>query len=63
MTQYPKWKYHRTLPARIVQDPAAEAALGDGWADWPGAFAEPEAIEKDGEEEPAKRRGRRKNQE
>ena len=36
--EYPKWKYHRTKPAVIVADPEAEADLGDGWADRPGAF-------------------------
>jgi hypothetical protein len=42
-TEYPKWKYHRSLPACTVQDPEQEANLGDGWADHPSAFdAEPE---------------------
>jgi hypothetical protein len=40
MQEYPKWKYHRTLPARTVNDPEQEAALGDGWADTPAVFAE-----------------------
>ena len=35
---YPRWKYHRTLPAVIVEDPEAEADLGEGWADTPAAF-------------------------
>ncbi len=41
---YPKWKYHRTLPACVVPDPQAEAALGEGWANTPAAFAEPETL-------------------
>jgi hypothetical protein len=35
MICYPKWKYHRTLPARTVADQTAEAALGSGWVDHP----------------------------
>jgi hypothetical protein len=33
--EFPKWKYHRSLPARMVNDPEQEAALGAGWADHP----------------------------
>src|SRR5262245_56057777 len=33
--RYPKWKYHRIQPAVIVQDPQAEAALGEEWRDRP----------------------------
>ncbi len=36
--EYPKWRYHRTEPAVIVEDPQAEADLGEGWADTPAAF-------------------------
>jgi len=36
--EYPKWKYHRTEPAVIVEDPLAEAELGEGWGDRPAAF-------------------------
>ena len=42
--EFPKWKYHRELPARIVDNAEQEAALGNGWADTPAAFAEP-AVE------------------
>jgi len=35
--EFPKVKYHPTKPARIVQDSAAEAALGDDWTDSPFA--------------------------
>ena len=35
---YPRWKYHRTKPAVIVEDPEAEAELGEGWVDTPAAF-------------------------
>ena len=33
--QYPKWKFHISKPALIVNDAAAEAALGEGWYDHP----------------------------
>jgi hypothetical protein len=42
---YPRWKFHRTLPARVASNPDFEAALGPGWADSPAAFNEPVAIE------------------
>lgn len=32
---YPKWRYHATKEACIVDTPEAERALGDGWADRP----------------------------
>jgi hypothetical protein len=35
--EFPKAKYHPTKPARIVQDSAAEALLGDDWTDRPSA--------------------------
>lgn len=31
--QFPKWKYHRTETARVVNDADEEDALGDGWFD------------------------------
>ena len=37
---YPSWRYHRTKSAVIVENPQAEAELGEGWADRPGAFKE-----------------------
>jgi hypothetical protein len=37
---YPKWLYHRTEAARLVQDPDEESALGAEWAETPAAFAE-----------------------
>ena len=33
--EFPKWKYHATESARIVHNPAEEAALGDGWVNSP----------------------------
>lgn len=39
MKKYPRWMYHRTLPATIVNDRDAElACLESGWADTPAAF-------------------------
>lgn len=40
---YPRWKYHRSEPAVIVETPEAEAKLGAEWSDTPAAFDEPEA--------------------
>lgn len=40
---YPTWRYHRTRPACIVKDPAADAALGEGWTDTPAPFLNPAA--------------------
>lgn len=40
--EFPKWKYHRTKEAELVQDAAAEKALGRGWGDAPFAHDEPE---------------------
>ena len=34
---YPSWRFHRTKPAVVVEDPQAEADLGDGRADRPNA--------------------------
>jgi len=36
---YPRWKYHRSKPAVIVESAQEEIALGSGWADSPAAFA------------------------
>jgi hypothetical protein len=35
---YPKWMYHATLPACVVQDPIEQEELGDDWAETPAAF-------------------------
>jgi hypothetical protein len=42
--QYPKWRYHATEAARIVNDPLEEAQLGEGWGDAPVEAAAP-AVE------------------
>jgi hypothetical protein len=34
--------YHRTEPARIVDDPVEQDALGPEWAETPAAFDTPE---------------------
>jgi hypothetical protein len=36
--KYPTWRYHASLPARIVNGPEEDAALGPEWADTPAAF-------------------------
>ena len=39
--QYPKWLYHKTESAVIVQDEAAQKELGKGWEETPFNQAEP----------------------
>lgn len=39
MNEYPAWRYHRSLPAKIVQTAKEDAALGPDWADTPAAFS------------------------
>lgn len=41
-TEFPKWKYHATEPARIVNDQDEEDALGAGWHNTPVKGNEPE---------------------
>jgi hypothetical protein len=41
---YPKWKYNKTKPAVVVNDPGEEKKLGSGWQDTPFAPGEPEPI-------------------
>lgn len=33
--QYPKYKYHATEPAKVVDSADEDSALGDGWVDSP----------------------------
>jgi hypothetical protein len=33
--EFPKWKFHKTSPATIVQNADEESALGSGWKDEP----------------------------
>lgn len=42
--EFPKVKYHRTLPPVTIADPGAEEALGPDWADTPAAFLEPVVV-------------------
>jgi hypothetical protein len=37
--EYPKWVYHETQPAQIVDSPGQLEALGAGWTTVPGAPA------------------------
>ena len=39
---FPSWRYHKTLPACIVQNPEEEAALGLGWRNTPWTVPDPE---------------------
>lgn len=36
---YPSWRYHATLPARLVHNAAEDEALGPEWGKVPGAAA------------------------
>lgn len=60
MTFYPSWRYHRTEPARIVNDPAEEEALGAGWTDTPAAFDQGIATTPETEPETPKKPTRRR---
>lgn len=46
MSSYPKWLYHRSEPARIVEDQVEHLALGDGWVESP-ADVDASALEQD----------------
>lgn len=35
MSSYPKWLYHPTEPAVVVEDEASHKALGPGWVESP----------------------------
>lgn len=40
MHTHPKWKYHATEAAQVVDDEKIEEALGGGWFDTPAEAAE-----------------------
>lgn len=44
MQEFPKWMYHRTEPAVIIDDPAEQEALGPDWAEHPAAFDVPVTV-------------------
>lgn len=49
--EFPKWMYHRTEAAVIVDDPDQQEALGPDWAEHPAAFDVPVVVEdNDGDE-------------
>lgn len=35
VSEYPRWRYHASKPAQLVQNPQEDKALGEGWADSP----------------------------
>jgi len=53
MQEFPKWMYHRTEAARIVDDPVEQDALGSDWAESPAAFDVPVVVEDAGGEDDA----------
>lgn len=50
MQEYPRWKYHQTEPAVIVQDADEDKALGKAWHNDP-ALANPSPAHEYTEEE------------
>jgi hypothetical protein len=42
--EFPKWKYHPTLKARIVQNAEEEKALGKGWYNRPNELPKPSPL-------------------
>jgi hypothetical protein len=54
MSQYPKAKYHATLPVACVNNPTEEAALGEGWYDYPHQVVEAKPEPKRGPGRPPK---------
>lgn len=44
MQNFPKWKYHATNPALVVDDEVAEEALGAEWFDTPADAADASTI-------------------
>lgn len=47
MSSFPKWLYHPNKPPVVVEDEAAQKALGAGWVESPAdAKAEPLPEEK-----------------
>jgi hypothetical protein len=62
--EFPKWKYHGELPARIVNDPEQEAALGDGWVDHPDSLPTDAAPEESAPvtQKPARNRAKPRNE-
>lgn len=46
IVQYPKYKYHATEPAKVVESADEDSALGDGWVDAPvEASAAPDELD------------------
>lgn len=56
MSSYPKWVYHRSEPARVVEDAVEQLALGEGWVESPADVdapaPEPEAPKGKGKKAP-----------
>jgi hypothetical protein len=42
--EFPKWKYHPTLNAKIVQNSEEEKALGKGWYNNRNEFPKPSQV-------------------
>lgn len=58
--EFPKVKYHREEPARLVHSAAEEAGLGPGWLDVPAEYApvDPDPAEAVEEPKPKRKGGR-----
>lgn len=45
MRDYPRWMYHDKGASRIIESEAEEAALGEGWSDYPAGYEVAEPLE------------------
>lgn len=45
MRDYPRWMHHESGSSRIVETPEEEAALGEGWSDYPAGYEVAEPLE------------------
>lgn len=59
-TAYPKWQYHASEPARLVNNAEEEKALGPGWVDNPAIAgnAKPTAKKEEAEDKTEKKAAR-----
>jgi hypothetical protein len=46
VTSYPKWIFHKELPARIVYSKEQHSVFGEEWQESPAAFVEKEKVPK-----------------
>ena len=56
--EYPKWIYHKTHPAKIVNDPAEHESHGREWKESPAHFTEESDKEATEDIKASKRKGK-----